>query len=303
MKHFALLMLVTLVAAPAAGQDAADRPIQFGEIENTFARGVAEERVTVVYFTADWCAVCRKMERVVYADPGVRAAATPFAWAKVDIDDQPELSAMFGVRGVPHFALLNVHGELLYERSGALNVSSMLELLGDYPDKANDPGAVRGRITQLGELTERVGEMGGGGAAEATDVLELVALLAEPNPVGAEETTERLIGMGPTVWPGLVSAMGHDRLAIRAAAYDLLLRSSGQDLPFDPFLKAEQREPMRDAWRAWVDEQAIEARDQPAPEHEAGDAQPEEAPPKEPQPAAQAAPAPAEPSAPQAPGD
>jgi len=248
-------LLLALVASLAAAQDATEGPIAFGEIENTFARGVAEERVTIVYFTADWCAVCRKMERVVFADAGVRAAAAPFVWAKVDIDDQPELAAMFGIRGVPSFALLNVNGELLYERSGALNVSSMLELLGEYHDKASAPGAVRGRLGSLGELTQRVGETTQGEAAAAEDVLQLILLLAEPNPVGAQETTQRLIDMGPSVWPGLVEAMGHERLAVRAAAFDLLRQSSEHDLPFDPFLEAESRESLRAEWEVWVTEQ------------------------------------------------
>lgn len=265
-----LLALVCLsISNSAHAQEDAGGPIAFGEIENAFARGVAEERVTVVYFTADWCAVCRKMERVVYADAGVRAAAAPFVWAKIDIDKQPELAAMFGIRGVPSFALLNVNGEILYERSGALNVSSMLELLSEYHDQANAPGAVRGRLSSLGELTQRVGQTTQGEAAAADDVLELVLLLAEPNPVGAQETTQRLIEMGPSVWPGLVEAMGHERLAVRAAAFDLLRRSTEHDLPFDPFLAAEEREPLRASWQAWVAEQRAETTDDQAPQDEA----------------------------------
>ena len=264
---FVLCVSVGLfTAGPAAAQDAADQPIAFGEIESTFARGVAEERVTVVYFTADWCAVCRKMERVVYADPAVRAAAAPFEWAKVDLDASPELAAMFGVRGVPHLALLNVHGEILYERSGALNVSSMLELLSEYDDQATAPGAVRARLGSLGELTERVEDASGQEPAASDDVLELVLLLAEPNPIGAQETTQRLIGMGSSVWPGLVEAMGHERLAVRAAAFDLLRESAEHNLPFDPFIEAQEREPMRAAWQAWVSEQLAETQADTDPE-------------------------------------
>ena len=66
----------------------------------TFQRDVLEADVPVlVDFYADWCAPCRAI------GPAVDEVADDFDGrarvAKVNVDDNPELAARYGVRGIP----------------------------------------------------------------------------------------------------------------------------------------------------------------------------------------------------------
>jgi thioredoxin 1 len=68
--------------------------------ESDFGRVVLESsRPAVVDFTAAWCGPCRAIA------PVIEGLANDYAdrvtVAKVDIDDNPELAAQYGVRSVP----------------------------------------------------------------------------------------------------------------------------------------------------------------------------------------------------------
>lgn len=57
-----------------------------------------EAGITALYFSASWCGPCKMlapiMERVSEKTPGVE-------FYKVDVDEHRELSAKWGVRGIP----------------------------------------------------------------------------------------------------------------------------------------------------------------------------------------------------------
>lgn len=261
---------VLVASAPAGAQDDAPQRIAFQEVEQAFANGVANERVTVLVFGAKWCGVCKKVERSVFTDPEVREAAQAMSWAKIDIDKQPEIAAMLGVRAVPTMIFLNTKGEVLHEHVGDISVKKMKDTIAEFAGKANEPGAARGKWNELFELTEKARALPAGEDVPSDIVLEIVELLADPDPIGVEQTRHRLVAMGPAVWNGLIDAMGNKRLKIRAAAYDLLKQTTGQTLAFDPFLKPGERREQIDAWRSWLDTNRPEPEDQAKPTPEDG---------------------------------
>jgi len=71
----------------------------------------------LVDFWAPWCGPCKM------AAPEVAAAARNLAGTavvlKVNSDDHPQLSARFGVRSIPNFAVL-VNGQLAWQQAGLL---------------------------------------------------------------------------------------------------------------------------------------------------------------------------------------
>jgi len=249
-----MLVIAACVAAPpAAGNEQQDDRIVFQGMAQAFANGVANEKVTVLVFGAEWCPSCKKLERSVLTVPAVLKAGSAMSWAKIDIDKDPNLAAMFGVRAVPTMVFLNTKGEPLHTQGGLVPVERLTALLSRYADKAAQPGTARGRYEQLMELVDQANQIAEGADVPSETVHQILELIAVPNPIGIDEARHRLIAMGPSAWHGMVDALEHEKLAVRAAAYDVLKETTGKVIAYDPFLGEAKRAKQVKAWRDWLE--------------------------------------------------
>lgn len=239
--------------APAPVQKPAPTGIRFQPFAEAIKEGVEKKRVVVVYFTAVWCGYCRKMEVTTFADKEVETLAKKFVWTKIDIDKQPHEANLFGVRSVPVMALLNVKGEILSTTGGYQSADRMVKLLKENAGKAESPGKNRDRVLDFDALTRRLGEAGTSENVESA-VTEAVVMLAAPERQGRAKTIKLVIEKGKAAWPALLRSLGDERLAVRAAAYDLLTEATKAELPFDAFLGAKAREKQVKAWQSWLAE-------------------------------------------------
>lgn len=79
--------------------------------------------VTLVDFYADWCGPCRRMMPVL--ESVANELSEKVVVAKVNVDDSPNLSARYGVRSIPMFALIK-DGELVGKLVGSKPAGELL---------------------------------------------------------------------------------------------------------------------------------------------------------------------------------
>ena len=77
-------------------------------------------------FWASWCGPCRMLSPVV---DEVAEERTDVKVGKVNVDEQPDLAAQFGVMSIPTL-LVSEQGKLVRQAVGARPKAGVLELLG-----------------------------------------------------------------------------------------------------------------------------------------------------------------------------
>jgi thioredoxin 2 len=71
----------------------------------------------LVDFWAPWCGPCKTAAPEV--DAAARSLAGRAVVLKVNSDDNPQLSARYGVRSIPNFAVFR-NGDLVWQQAGVL---------------------------------------------------------------------------------------------------------------------------------------------------------------------------------------
>ena len=77
----------------------------------------------ILYFSAAWCGPCRTL------GPIMDSVADQVAWRKVDVDNDTELSAQYGIRNIPTLVLIDENGNELGRKVG---VQSKEQIISFY---------------------------------------------------------------------------------------------------------------------------------------------------------------------------
>jgi thioredoxin-related protein len=209
----------------------------------------------VLAFGAEWCGWCRKMELDTFPSEEVAALADQFLWVKVDVDEDEALSARFRVRGLPHTFVLNGEDRVIASHPGYLPADEFVAFLNEALINPQPIEDVLGDLLAALESADADDER----AAAVTKLIEHLARAERAERPAA--LAELAAAQGELLSP-VAQLLVDERLAVRAAAYGVLSALSHQELPFDPFAPAEERQHQAEDWLTWTAAQAAPV-DQP----------------------------------------
>ncbi len=92
---------------------------------NYDAEVVKSDKTVLIDFYADWCGPCRMVGPIVEE---IAAEHPEYKICKVNVDEEQELAAQFGVMSIPSLFVLK-NGEVVNQTLGAQPKARILELL------------------------------------------------------------------------------------------------------------------------------------------------------------------------------
>lgn len=130
-KRCALLGLIAACILMASiPVTATSGKIEWQSYEEGIAMAKDQGKKVLLYFHADWCGYCKKMERSTFVDAGVvQYVNTNFIAISVNSDENRALAKAYGVSGLPTFWLLNPDSSKLSNLPGYVEAPRLIAIL------------------------------------------------------------------------------------------------------------------------------------------------------------------------------
>ena len=129
MTRRVILALLFLIVVMPAGF-AVSQGIQWHTYNDGMARGKFENKKVFIHFFAEWCAVCKTMEKNTFSDSAIITALNEnFIPVKVDTDREVGTASMYRVQAVPDNWFIAADGEIIGNRPGYIAPDELINIL------------------------------------------------------------------------------------------------------------------------------------------------------------------------------
>ena len=88
-------------------------PRGFPLIDEALAKTKAENKPIVLDLNAEWCAPCRKLERLTFPAPKVKVLLEQTVFLRIDTDKYPDIALRLGVEGLPDIRFVLPDGKIV----------------------------------------------------------------------------------------------------------------------------------------------------------------------------------------------
>ncbi|MDP3066332.1 MAG: thioredoxin domain-containing protein [Methanobacteriaceae archaeon] len=100
------------------------------DLNSALQQAKTTNKMVFIDFYADWCGYCRQMDQDTYTDPLVQERlAQSYIAVKIDTDKNPDLSAKYGIIGLPTMVILDSNGQEIKRISGYQSADQLLSQL------------------------------------------------------------------------------------------------------------------------------------------------------------------------------
>lgn len=124
------LVLCLLVPNMLSAREPIDHTINWLTFDQGQKKGQAQKQKFFLYFYADWCGYCRKLEKETFTNKDVaKFINANFIPVRINSDRLPKVTARFQVQGFPHMKFLTPKGEDIGSLPGYLDANQLLPML------------------------------------------------------------------------------------------------------------------------------------------------------------------------------
>ncbi|MEG3224112.1 MAG: hypothetical protein BME94_00955 [Methanobacteriales archaeon Met13] len=128
------LLVIVYVAIALSGPDTtstnSSNIVWSTDLNSALQQAKTTNKMVFIDFYADWCEYCRQMDQDTYTDPRVQERlAQSYIAVKIDTDKNPDLSAKYGIIGLPTMVILDSNGQGIKRISGYQSADQLLSQL------------------------------------------------------------------------------------------------------------------------------------------------------------------------------
>ena len=224
MHTFLLIMSLTLTASATDWQKVYSKAVE---------QAKETKKPILIDFYADWCGPCKKMAETTLQSDIVLSELKNFILLKIDIDKEPKLSIKFNVSSIPHFIILNRHGEIVSELKGYSNPTNFSEWISINKQQAFSEN-------KLDELSVADKALVASLNTQPIKSMQKFITLYKQSPMAKKDSLLKLSKSVDT--SKFFRCLQHKSLEVRLYATQLIAASQKEPFLFDPWAPLKIRE-------------------------------------------------------------